>query len=271
MLYHQRRLARDMASNAIWAHAARVQLADSVASEPTEQTTGPDGGGGPPSGDRVIVNPISGERIVIRLSGAQTGGKLLVFDLFLPPGAHVPAGHVHPVQEEQFTVVSGLMRFRVGRLGRRSILAHPGDTVRMPPGTPHWFGNPGSQVSHARVAVRPALRTQELFEMTGKLSLAGHLGRTQLPRLTDLARIVLEYQREVAVPNVPGFMVKALLSPLAWLVSVATPLRQMGDRTATEASYSVMSWPRGTATPQAARLRLGERAKRGRTGLERST
>src|SRR5690348_8105757 len=63
----------------------------------------------PPEG-RVIVNPISGERIIIRESGAQTNGRLLVFDLYLPPGAHVPARHVHPVQEERFTVVSGLMR-----------------------------------------------------------------------------------------------------------------------------------------------------------------
>ncbi|MBO0706281.1 MAG: hypothetical protein J2P39_13235, partial [Candidatus Dormibacteraeota bacterium] len=54
---------------------------------------------------RVIENPVSGERIVIRRSGAETGGALLAFDLFLPPGAHVPAGHVHPEQEERFTVL----------------------------------------------------------------------------------------------------------------------------------------------------------------------
>src|SRR5205085_11403110 len=85
---------------------------------------------------RVIDNPISGERMVIRESGAQTGGRLLSFDLFLPPGGHVPARHVHPIQVEQFTVVAGRMRFR---LGRRTILAHPGDTVLVPAGTAHWF------------------------------------------------------------------------------------------------------------------------------------
>ena len=84
------------------------------------------GARGDPAAGRVIENPISGERIVIRESGAQNGGRLLVFDLYLPPGAHVPARHVHPAQEEQFTVVAGRMRFR---LGRRTILARPGDTV----------------------------------------------------------------------------------------------------------------------------------------------
>jgi quercetin dioxygenase-like cupin family protein len=167
-----------------------------------------------PTAGRVIENPISGERIVIRESGAQNGGQLLAFDLFLPPGGHVPAGHVHPVQQEQFTVVAGLMRFR---LGRRTVLAQPGETVRVPAGTAHWFGNAGAGVAHARVEVRPALRMEELFEMTEALGRAGHFPGTRLPRPTDLARVMLEFQREVAVPNVPAFLVKALLAPLAWL------------------------------------------------------
>jgi hypothetical protein len=36
---------------------------------------------------RVTDNPISGERIVIRQTAAETGGRLLAFDLFLPPEA----------------------------------------------------------------------------------------------------------------------------------------------------------------------------------------
>ncbi|HZC80007.1 MAG TPA: cupin domain-containing protein [Ktedonobacterales bacterium] len=171
----------------------------------------------PPAEGHVIVNPISGERVVIRVSGAETGGELLVFDLYLPPGAHVPARHVHPVQEEQFTVLAGQMRFRVGRLGRRSILAHAGETVRVPAGTAHWFGNPGPQTSHARVEVRPALRMEELFETTEAIGQADRRGGTRPPRLTDLAHVVLEFQREVAVPHVPAFLVNVLLAPLAWL------------------------------------------------------
>lgn len=176
---------------------------------------------GLPTEGRVIVNPISGERVVVRVSGAETGGRLLVFDLYLPSGAHVPARHVHPVQEEQFTVVSGQMRFRVGRLGRRTILAHPGETIRVPAGTAHWFGNPGAQVAHACVEVRPALRMEELFETTEAIGRrevgAGRTVNVHRPRLTDLAQVVLEFQREVAVPNMPAFLVNVLLAPLAWI------------------------------------------------------
>ena len=172
---------------------------------------------GLPTEGRVIVNPISDEHIVIRESGEQNGGTLLVFDLYLPPGAHVPARHVHPVQVEQFTVISGRMRFRVGRFGRRAILADPGETVRVPAGTAHWFGNASPGVTHARVEVRPALRMEELFEMTEAIGRFGRTRGTRLPRLSDLAHVVLEYQREVAVPEVPTFLVRVLLAPLAWL------------------------------------------------------
>jgi len=169
---------------------------------------------------RVIGNPISGERIVIRRSGAQTDGRLLAFDLFLPPHGHVPASHVHPAQEERFTVVAGRMRFR---MGRRTVVAGAGDTVVVPPGTAHWFGNPGPGESHAWVEVRPALRMEELFEMTEAVAGAGRFLGTRLPRITDLALLLLEFQREVAVPDVPASLVRLALFPLAWIARRRRP------------------------------------------------
>src|SRR2546428_7111981 len=110
----------------------------------------------PEAAERVIHNPVSGERMVIRTTSAQTDGQLLVFDLALPPGGHVPARHAHPIQEERFTVLEGRMRFSVA--GETTLL-NPGESVVVPKGQAHWFGNPGPQSSLARVEVRPALRT----------------------------------------------------------------------------------------------------------------
>jgi quercetin dioxygenase-like cupin family protein len=164
----------------------------------------------------VIENPLSGERIVIRESGEQTGGQLLAFDLYLPPGAHVPSRHAHPVQEERFTVVAGQMRFRLGHR-RRTILATPGDTIAVPAGTPHWFGNAGPGVAQARVEVRPALRMEELFESAATMGVARYVPGVRMPRLSDLALFLQEFQQEVAVPEVPAVLVRAALAPFAWL------------------------------------------------------
>jgi quercetin dioxygenase-like cupin family protein len=162
----------------------------------------------------VIHNPVSGERIVIRQSGEETGGRLLAFDLYLPPGSHVPARHVHPLQEERFTVVEGQIRFRLG--WRRSFVAKPGETVVVPPGRAHWFGNAGSGISHARVEARPALRLQEVFEQSAAMEVVERFPGARAPRLADLALFMMEFQRELAVPDVPGILVKAFLAPLAW-------------------------------------------------------
>jgi len=165
----------------------------------------------------VIDNPISGERIIIRETGARTGGQMLAFDLFLPPKAHVPSRHVHPLQEERFTVVKGQLRFRLGRLGLRRVLANPGDTVVVPAGTAHWFGNAGTGVMHARVEARPALRMEEMFESAAAMGRAGCIPGTRMPRPTNLARFLIEFQREVRVPDLPAGLVRMVLAPLAWL------------------------------------------------------
>jgi len=166
------------------------------------------------AGGHVIDNPASGERIIIRQSGADTAGQLLSFDLFLPPGGHVPATHVHPVQEERFTVVAGRMRFQ---FGRRAILAGPGDTVVVQPGAAHWFGNIGADTAVARVEIRPALRMEELLERSGAVGISSRSPRAVLPHLPALAAVLLEFDRELAVPGLPVLLVRLCLLPFAWL------------------------------------------------------
>lgn len=164
----------------------------------------------------MIENPTSGERIVIRESGHSNGGERLVFDLYLPPGCHVPAGHAHPAQEERFTVISGRIRFR---LGRKTIGASPGETVLVPRGAAHWFGNDGAEVAQARVEVRPALRMEELLEATAALGAGRHLPGTWIPAPSRLAAVLIEFQSELAVPHLPARLTRPALAMLARLGS----------------------------------------------------
>jgi quercetin dioxygenase-like cupin family protein len=156
---------------------------------------------------RVIENLRTGELILIRKSAEQTDGRLLEFDLYLPPGGHVPGRHAHPEQSERFTVLEGQLRFRIGR---RTVLASAADSVVVPAGTAHWFCNAAPRVSHARVEVRPALRMEELLAVAATLdSRRSGLGR--------LAAFLLQFQRELAIPYLPARLVRALITPLAWL------------------------------------------------------
>jgi quercetin dioxygenase-like cupin family protein len=172
----------------------------------------------PTSGGRVIENPVSGERIVIRASGEQTDGRLLSFDLYLPGGRHVPAGHVHPEQVERFTLLSGRLCFRMGGLKwRRMVLTQPGQTITIPAGTAHWFGNPGTAVAHARVDVEPALQMEALLVASEGLAASGS-GWAPLARVIGLVLLLLQFEREIAVPHLPRRLVSIALGPIARLV-----------------------------------------------------
>ena len=154
---------------------------------------------------RVIENSRTGERIVIRQSASE---DVFVFDLFLQPGGHVPAGHTHPHQHERFQIKAGLLNFRVNG---RTLRARPGDVISIPPRTPHWFGNCGDSVAELRVEVHPPLRMEELLETSAGTR-----------RLADLMLIPLKFQAEIGVPNVPAFLIKWLLTPLVWMRPLLT-------------------------------------------------
>ena len=92
---------------------------------------------------QTLENPASGERITFRQTSANTGGELLAIDLELPANRRVPGGqHIHPKQEERFEVVEGTMRFR---MGRKRVVAGPGEVVVVPPGQKHDFANVGDE------------------------------------------------------------------------------------------------------------------------------
>lgn len=169
-------------------------------------------------GGRVIENPVSGERIVIRQTAAETGGALLAWELILAPGGRVPSSHAHPRQEEIFTVVEGLLRLRVRG---RSRTLKPGDSVRVAPGAVHSFANPGQQAVHVMVETRPAL------EMEALLATAATMAREtwqsarvlpSVPRPHELVLFMRDFEREVRAPYLPAVIMRAVIRPLARLI-----------------------------------------------------
>jgi mannose-6-phosphate isomerase-like protein (cupin superfamily) len=162
---------------------------------------------------QVLNNPISGERFIFSQTAADTGGELLAVEFVVAPDGRVPGAHVHPVQEERFEVVRGIMRFK---RGRETVVAGPGETVVVPAGTAHRFANAGDEPAVLRIEVRPALRMEQLWETVAALAAEGRTFRSGLPRPLDLAVFMREFEQEVRAPFAPG-LTRAATVPLAWL------------------------------------------------------
>ena len=164
---------------------------------------------------QTVENPVTGERFTFTHTAASTGGELLAFDFALRPGGAVPMPHVHPVQSERFEVVSGQMRFRVGR---RTVVAGPGEVVVVEPGVAHSFSNAGDDDARLRVEVRPALAMEEMFADVVALARAGRMRTSGMPRNPlDLALLARTYDQEAHAPLLGQRMQRILLAPLVAL------------------------------------------------------
>jgi quercetin dioxygenase-like cupin family protein len=160
-----------------------------------------------------LHNRVTGEQLVFRRIAADTGGELLEFDWCFPAERSVPV-HVHRYQEERFEILSGRAWFRVAR---RRLRAGAGEQVAVPARTVHGWGNAGEDELWARIQLRPALRTEQLFDALFALARDGHVDRKGRPRPLQMARVLHEFRDELQVPWVPAPVQRGILTPLAAL------------------------------------------------------
>lgn len=149
-----------------------------------------------------MSNAITGERFVWRATRESTGGDHCEFDLHLAPHAKVAAPHRHPLQTEVFTVLEGRVTFRRGAGRREWVTAGPGESVEIPQGSPHSWGNSAPEGSLVRVRLAPALRTEEYFATFCAVATSGRASRAGLARNPLLLAVVFaDHLDEFALPN----------------------------------------------------------------------
>ena len=156
-----------------------------------------------------IVNPVTGERLVFRQTTRETGGEAVVVETYLQPNAFVAAAHVHASQEERFQVLRGSVGFKIGR---RKLVAGPGQRVTVPAGTPHRFWNAGDDVAQFVCEIRPALQFESLIETMFGLAADGKTNRKGMPNPLRLAVIARAHFDTVQLPIVPSVLQRLALA-----------------------------------------------------------
>jgi quercetin dioxygenase-like cupin family protein len=141
-------------------------------------------------------------------------GENLVMDVVVERGGGVPT-HFHPTQEERFAIEEGRVRFRVGR---RRLVAGPGDEIVVPAGTKHWFRNVGDGQARFRAELRPGADAVGFFEETSAAAQEGLYTPRGIPksfRGAVRAAEILDRYRDVAVICVvPPVLQRVLFPPL---------------------------------------------------------
>src|SRR4051812_48673610 len=106
-----------------------------------------------------LINPKAGTKTVFTATAESTGGEYVEIEVTYPPHSAPPPLHLHPSQDEQFTILAGAME---GSSGDETFVISVGDELDVPRGTPHKMSSTGDGAV-VRWRTSPAMRTGEMF------------------------------------------------------------------------------------------------------------
>jgi uncharacterized protein YndB with AHSA1/START domain len=135
------------------------------------------------------------------------------------PRGFLDQRHVHPEQVERLEIVAGSMKVTMN--GREHILTE-GQSIEIPPGTPHTQVAVGEGPGRVRIQARPAGRTAAFLERLAELCRDGQFMRAGFPRPVAGAHLVLDFA-DAGHAALPSLRVQRALAHA--VLALARPMR----------------------------------------------
>lgn len=107
-----------------------------------------------------LVNPVSGTRTVFRATAASTDGAYVEVEATYPPHSAKPPLHLHPSQDEHFTVRAGELHAIVDDTEQDLLV---GDVLEVPSGAAHQMWGSADEPTVVIWRTTPALRTDQMY------------------------------------------------------------------------------------------------------------
>ncbi len=162
------------------------------------------------SGD-IVVNDLTGDRVVTLVGTGDGRDDRLVSDLRVPPGGALVAEHYHPDLIERFRVISGTLEASLD--GERKTL-HAGADVTIPPRMVHDWWNAGDEQARVLLDVIPGRRFEVMVSTLIGLANDGKSNEKGLPSMPQLALIAREFSDIVRFVKPPPAVQTVVFAPL---------------------------------------------------------
>ena len=162
---------------------------------------------------QILENSISGARLLVCATAAETNGKMFQYEYFLKPHSPRLGEHFHLVQEERYEILAGRACYSLdGAEGEVSA----GDMVSVPPNTRHincWNNSDGEL--HMRVTISPSLDSEAYFET--QFYLAQHGKANKWGEMNNLQIVVIanDTANETYVSGLPVGLQRILFRGIA--------------------------------------------------------
>lgn len=102
----------------------------------------------------------TGEVMTVVETAVSTQGEYFAFDNFTPAGTAGPPLHFHPVQEERFVVLEGVLH---AQMDGQQHQFQAGETLIVPPNAVHTYDNRHGGDVRFRIELYPPLDSDQLF------------------------------------------------------------------------------------------------------------
>jgi len=146
----------------------------------------------------------------------EPDGENMVVDCWIEPGGGLPA-HLHPNQEERWSVVEGEIRFQLGA-SKRVIGPTDGEMI-VRPGVKHSLASESGREAHLRCVAIPALGLQTFLEDSAAAAREGLFMKGGIPRSLRGARwaatFLDRHREDVTMSFPPRFVQRAMIALLA--------------------------------------------------------
>lgn len=129
----------------------------------------------------------------------QTGGAADLFELIIPPHAHLNIPHLHRVSDETVLAMNGITTWIVDQ---RRITLHPGQQLHIPRGTVHSCLNDQQTTARIICLLTPGLLGPEYFN-----EVAAAFRAEDPPNLAYIGSVMARYDiipAAVPSPSIPN-------------------------------------------------------------------
>jgi RND superfamily putative drug exporter len=174
---------------------------------------------------RSFFNPATGETIEFTAT-AEDGEDLVRFKWRSMPGGAITE-HIHPHQQERFTIIAGEAHFTIE--GKEHVLG-PGESIIVPPGVRHSEGNPGSIAIEGIVELRPALHSKEMHEAFAGLAAEGKTTARGAPKNPLQLGATIWHFRHESRATAPAISVQNIMLPPLWALAKVFRVRPYHQR-----------------------------------------
>lgn len=154
--------------------------------------------------------PAVGMRFHFTQTAEDTGGVFLEAEQIIAPYDEGPPVHMHPHQEDSYTVLSGILDVYVdGKLHQ----VGAGQSLAVPKGTPHTLKNSHGEEIRLINRHTPAMNFQGMMATLHRLVTSGKvksLPPKDLSSVIYLSMLFMRYKEDVVSVKPPSFVMAAM-------------------------------------------------------------